>query len=97
MNIRILITCLAISALLSSGCSSSLEREGADSPGAKSLALSVKLTGYVPENQTKMTAVITQDGSGFRGIEEVFVVPFQTPSAVPVTVLLSDELEMKSI
>ena len=86
MNIRIPITCLALSALLSSGCTRSLEREGADIPiDAMSLALSLKYTGDVPDVQTKMTAAITQDGAGFRGIEQVYVVPFHTESAAPVS------------
>lgn len=85
MNIRILITVVALSALLSSGCTRSLEREGADNLGdSMSLALSLKSTGDVPAVQTKMTAAITQDGSGFRGIEQVYVVPFRTESAAPV-------------
>ena len=50
-----------------------------------SLALSLKSTGDVPAVQTKMTAVITQDGTGFRGIEQVYVVPFQTEAAIPVS------------
>lgn len=50
-----------------------------------SLALSLKSTGDVPEVQTKMTAAITQDGAGFRGIEQVYVIPFQTASAAPVS------------
>lgn len=86
MNIRIPITCLALSALLSSGCTHSLEREGADMPSdAMSLALSLKSPGSVPEVQTKMTAAITQDGAGFRGIEQVYVIPFQTAYAAPVS------------
>lgn len=58
----------------------------ADNPGynAISLALSLKYTGEVPEVQTKMTAAITQDGAGFRGIEHVYVIPFHTESAIPV-------------
>ncbi len=50
-----------------------------------SLALSLKSTGDVPHVQTKMTAAITQDGTGFRGIEEVHIVPFLTESAAPVS------------
>ena len=62
---------------------------GPDSTGkdnAISLALSLKYTGNVPADQTKMSSDITQDGSGFRGIEQVYVVPFQTESASPVEV-----------
>lgn len=51
-----------------------------------SLAISLKNVGEVPEVQTKMTATITQDGAGFRGIEQVYIIPFQTASANPVTV-----------
>ena len=50
-----------------------------------SLALSLKSTGDVPHVQTKMTAAITQDGTGFRGIEEVHIIPFLTESAAPVS------------
>ena len=86
MNIRTLITFLVLSALLSSGCTHSLEREGAVTHNdAMSLALSLKATGDVSEVRTKMTTAITQDGAGFRGIEEVYVIPFQTESAAPVS------------
>ena len=86
MNVRLAFIVLAISALLSSGCTRSLEREGADGPyNAISLALSLKAPGDVPKGpETKMSAAITQDGSGFRGIEQVYVIPFQTASANPV-------------
>ena len=81
-------TCMVVTALLSGGCSlRPPEGTGADAPyNALSLALSLKNTGDVPATQTKMTAVITQDGSGFRGIERVFMIPFQTESAGPVLV-----------
>ena len=87
MNVRQAFIVLAFSALLSSGCTTRpLETEGFDLAGynAISLALSLKSTGDVPAVQTKMTATITQDGAGFRGIEQIYVVPFQTESAVPV-------------
>lgn len=75
-----------MSALLSSGCTHSLEREGTDSQyNAISLALSLKSPGDVPKDPaTKMTAAITQNGSSFRGIERLYVIPFQTESANPV-------------
>ena len=87
MNVRQAFILLAISALLSSGCTRRpLETEGTYDPyNAISLALSLRSPGDVPEEPaTKMTATITQDGTPFRGIEEVFVIPFQTESAVPV-------------
>ena len=86
MNVRQAFILLVMSALLSSGCTRSLEREGADGPyNAMSLALSLKSPGDVPEGPaTKMTAAITQSGAAFRGIEQVYVVPFQTESANPV-------------
>ncbi len=86
MNVRLAFILLALSALLSSGCTHSLEREGADAPyNAISLALSFKAPGDVPmEPATKMTTTITQDGKPFRGIEQVYVIPFQTESANPV-------------
>ena len=83
MNVRQALVFLAFSALFSSGCTHSLET-GDAGYNAVSLALSLKNSGVVPEVQTKMTAVITQDGAGFRGIEQVYVIPFQTESAVPV-------------
>ena len=43
-----------------------------------SLSLSLSSTGSAA---TKMTAVITQDGAGFRGIDQVYIVPFQTTAA----------------
>lgn len=86
MNVRMAFILLALSALLSGGCTHSLEREGADGPyNAISLALSLRSPGNVPEEPvTKMTAAITQDGKPFRGIEQVYVIPFQTASANPV-------------
>ena len=48
-----------------------------------SLSLSVAPRGSVSTN-TKMTTAITQDGAGFRGIEQVYVVPFQTNNSGPV-------------
>ena len=59
--------------------------EVVDGGNGVSLALSLKNVGEVPEVQTKMTATITQDGTGFRGIEQVYVIPFLTESASPVT------------
>lgn len=58
----------------------------ADNPwySTTSLALSLKYAGDVPEVQTKMSAAITQDGAGFRGIEQIYVIPFKTESAIPV-------------
>ena len=86
MNVRWAFILLAMSALLSSGCSRPLEREGVDDPyNAISLALSLRSPGDVPVGTaTKMTAAITQDGTPFRGIEQVYVIPFQTESASPV-------------
>ena len=86
MNFRLAFILLALSALLSGGCTRSLEREGTDdSYNAISLALSLRSPGNVPaEPVTKMTAAITQDGKPFRGIEQVYVIPFQTESANPV-------------
>ena len=72
---------------LLSGCSKDLPEGASDATryNSVSLALSLKNTGETPKVQTKMTATITQDGSGFRGIEQVFMIPFQTVSASPVT------------
>lgn len=83
MNVRLAFVVLAATALLSGGCNPRpLEGVGAGTQyNAISLALSLKNTGDVPEVQTKMTAAITQDGNGFRGIEQVYMVPFQTESA----------------
>ena len=79
------VTCMAVSALLSSGCVRPLEGDGADTQyNATSFALSLKNTGKVPTVETKMAAAITQDGSVFRGIEQVYMIPFQTESASPV-------------
>ncbi len=52
-----------------------------EDPGRLSLSLSLASTGSV---NTKMTAAITQDGTGFRGIEQVYIVPFKTASAISV-------------
>jgi len=86
MNVRPAFLLLALSALLSSGCVYPLEREGTDGQyNALSLALSLKSPGDVLEGPaTKMSAAITQDGLPFRGIEQVYVIPFQTASAAPV-------------
>ena len=64
---------------MASACAKNGQMEGAD---GISLSLSVASRRSVP---TKMTAAITQDGASFRGIEQVYVVPFQTGSAIPVT------------
>lgn len=87
MNVRLAFICIAATALLSSGCVYPLEKEGVDGQyNAISLALSLKSPGDVPEwPATKMGSVITQDGTGFRGIEQVYVIPFQTTSASPVS------------
>lgn len=87
MNVRLSFILTALSALLSSGCSlRPLEGVGADMQyNDTSLALSLRTAGSVPEVQTKMTAAITQDGNGFRGIEQVFMIPFETSSAGPVS------------
>ena len=86
MNVRLAFIMLVLSALLSSGCVRPLEWEGTDDPyNAISLALSLRSPGSVPQGSaTKMSSVITQDGSGFRGIEQVYVIPFRTESANPV-------------
>lgn len=85
MNVRLALVCVAVSAFLPGGCSYPLGEKGGDGQyNAISLALSLRNTGDVPEVNTKMTAAITQDGVGFRGIERVYVIPFQTESAVPV-------------
>ena len=85
MNVRLALVCFAVTAFLPGGCSYPLGEKGGDGQyNAISLALSLRNTGDVPEVNTKMTAAITQDGVGFRGIERVYVIPFQTESAVPV-------------
>lgn len=80
MNVRSAFILLVLSALLSSGCVRPLEWEGSDGPyNAISLALSLRSSGDVSGGPaTKMSATITQDGAGFRGIEQVYVIPFQT-------------------
>jgi len=75
------VICLAVYALLSSGCSRPLDEE---LHNTISLALSLKNAGEVPSVCTKMTATITQDGSGFRGIDQVYMIPFRMESAGPV-------------
>ncbi len=55
-----------------------------DQDNAISLALSLKHIEDDSASQTKMSPAITQDGSGFRGIEQIYVIPFQTESAAPV-------------
>lgn len=86
MKVRLASTLLAVSAIITNGCQRPLE-EGFDNQFGtlSSLALSLKSPGELPAQQTtKMTTAITQDGSGFRGIEEVYVIPFRTASATPV-------------
>ena len=71
---------------LSSGCTRQLVGEGSDDRyNALSLALSFKNTGEAPAVQTRMTALITQDGYAFRGIDEVYMVPFQVEASAPIT------------
>ena len=86
MNVRLAFIVLLTSVLLSSGCTNSLERDGADERySAISLALSLRTPGDVPmDAETKMTAAITQNGTPFRGIERMYVIPFQTASESPV-------------
>lgn len=79
---RYVVHIMALCLLILAGCT---REELHGSGNGVSLALSLKNTGEVPEVQTKMTAIITQDGAGFRGIEQVYVIPFLTQSANPVT------------
>lgn len=72
---------MAVYALLSGGCSRPLEEEAHNTI---SLALSLKNAGEVPSVRTKMSAIITQDGYGFRGIDQVYMIPFSTEAAGPV-------------
>ena len=75
----------AFGLLLATGLSVSCTRETlADGSPAMSLALSLKNRGPLSEAPTKMTTAITQDGTLFRGIEQVYVIPFKTGSANPV-------------
>lgn len=80
---RLLSLLLAV-AILSCACSRSLEIDGADSPyNTISLALSLRSPGEVPGGPaTKMTAAITQDGTSFRGVERVYIIPFQSENPV---------------
>lgn len=55
------------------------------SDSAISLALSLKHSGDAPAAQTKMSYDITQDKEdSFRGIEQIYIIPFQTEEANPV-------------
>ena len=79
---------LALSTLLSAVLFVACSHEELTGRGdGVSLALSLKNAGDVPASQTKMTTAITQDGAGasFRGIEQVYIIPFKTGSANPVT------------
>ena len=86
MNVRLASTLLAVLAIFTNGCQRPLEEVFDNQYGTlSSLALSLKSPGELPAQQTtKMTTAITQDGAGFRGIEEVYVIPFRTASATPV-------------
>ena len=81
IKIWCLITELLVVALLVSCTREQIRDRG----NSVSLAISLKNVGEVPEVQTKMTATITQDGAGFRGIEKVYIIPFKTESANPAT------------
>lgn len=65
-----------------------------ETPGAEvstSLALSIKNAGG-GNPRTKMTQSITQqEGSSFRGIEKVYIIPFNTTNGSPVTPGMSRE------
>lgn len=65
------------------GCRNPMEREMAFND--ISLALSLGENSSFSSMQTKMTAAITQNDGSFRGIEQVYVVPFRTESAAAVT------------
>ena len=72
---RILLILCLIASL--SSCARLLDEEGEGQAVNASLAMSLKNTG-AKEPQTKMTQTITQsDGSSFRGIESVYIIPFK--------------------
>lgn len=76
----------AVALLSATACERTALNSGAyGQDNAISLALSLKNAGNVPANQTKMSSAITQNGSGFRGIEQLYIVPFQTQNAEPVS------------
>lgn len=70
---------LPLLVLMASACAKSGQPK---SGNGISLSLSVAPRGSV---STKMTTAITQEGAGFRGIEQVYVIPFQTDDANPVS------------
>ena len=64
------------------GCTSRLD-EDANRDKGTSLALSLKNILPRQEWSTKMTAAVTQSGGSFRGIQNLYIIPFNTES-VPV-------------
>ena len=72
-------------AILATGCVYPLT-DSQDLPEnvTTSFAMSLKNVAASQDPATKMSTAITQDGSGFRGIEHVYVIPFKTESANPV-------------
>ena len=62
-------------------CTRTVLEEGAGSPETTlSLAMSLKHIGPAHEASTKMATTITQSDGAFRGIEQVYVIPFSSNS-----------------
>lgn len=74
----------AVALLSATACEQIALAPGAnDTENGISLALSLKHTGNGSATQTKMSPSITQDGTRFRGIEQIYVIPFQIESTKP--------------
>lgn len=72
--------CLLISVIWAAGACARLDNTGETPDGGRSLTLLMSLKNVVPGRgeTTKMTTDITQSGGVFRGIEDMYVVPFNT-------------------
>ncbi|MBP5389411.1 MAG: hypothetical protein J6Y27_03585 [Bacteroidales bacterium] len=72
----------AFALIFLAGCSSRIDEGPLVSESIEtSFALSVKFAGA----RTKTSTSVTQDNGSFRGIDQVYIVPFQTASAAAVT------------
>lgn len=62
------------------GCAREIMDEYANANHPMSLALSLKNVGAGPDASTRMTSAVTQAGREFRGIEHLYIIPFNTES-----------------
>lgn len=77
-----LLLCISITVCIGGGCTRQSFPEEADNGFALSLALSFKNVVSGQDATTRMPVAVTQSDGEFRGIEQVYVIPFNTESAL---------------